>query len=83
MWSSCGRAAGGGRELREFAGTGLESFLRLAFSDASVWMPVFEANRGNLSVHVEGVMQMVRRILDGDAAAFEQAQAFMKRLQQQ
>ncbi|HMC20217.1 MAG TPA: prephenate dehydrogenase/arogenate dehydrogenase family protein [Thermoanaerobaculia bacterium] len=76
------RAAGGGRELRDFAGSGLESFLRLALSDASVWMPVFEANRDNLLPHVEGVMQVARKILDGDANAFGDAQAFMKRLKQ-
>ena len=77
------RVAGGGRELRDFAGPGLETFLRLAASDATVWLPVIEANRGNLSPHVDAVMKLARKIVDGDADAFAQAQAFMKRLKQQ
>ncbi|HEY8131201.1 MAG TPA: prephenate dehydrogenase dimerization domain-containing protein, partial [Thermoanaerobaculia bacterium] len=76
------RAAGGGREIRDFAGSGLETFLRLASSDASVWAPVIDANRENLLPHVEGVIRVVRRILDGDVNAFAEAQEFMNRLKQ-
>ncbi|HEX9407067.1 MAG TPA: prephenate dehydrogenase/arogenate dehydrogenase family protein [Thermoanaerobaculia bacterium] len=74
------RAAGGGRELRDFVGTGLETFLRLASSDASVWSPVFKANRANVTPHVEALLNIVWKILDGDKSAFEQARAFMGKL---
>ncbi|HKB81121.1 MAG TPA: prephenate dehydrogenase/arogenate dehydrogenase family protein [Thermoanaerobaculia bacterium] len=63
-----------------FAGSGLKTFLRLAGSDASVWMPVLEANREAIAPHVEAVMSIVRSILAGDAAAFEQARRIWERL---
>ena len=69
-----------GRELERFAGTGLKTFLRLAESDASVWMPVLTANRENIAADAEELMQAVRAMLDGDASAFELAQQFMRRL---
>ena len=63
-----------------FAGSGLKTFLRLAGSDASVWMPVLEANREAIAPQVEAVMSIVRSILAGDAAAFEQARRIWERL---
>lgn len=74
------RAASGGRDLRDFAGSGLDTFLRLALSEASVWSPIFEMNRDNLAPHIDGVVQIVRRILDGDTAIFEEAQRFVRSL---
>jgi len=47
-----------------------------------VWVPVIDANRDNLSAHVEALMQLIRKIVDGDADAFAQAQRFMERLEQ-
>ena len=63
-----------------FAGSGLRTFLRLAASDASVWMPVFEANRENIARHAAGVEEVVREVLRGDASAFERAQRLWSRL---
>src|SRR5581483_8056727 len=63
-----------------FAGSGLQTFLRLAGSDASVWMPVLEANRANIAPHAEAVAKIVRDILAGDAEAFERAQRLWSRL---
>jgi prephenate dehydrogenase len=67
-----------GRELERFAGTGLKTFLRLAESDASVWMPVLTANRENIAADVDELVRAVRAILDGDAGAFERARHFVK-----
>jgi prephenate dehydrogenase len=64
-----------------FVGSGLRTFLRLAGSDASVWLPVIEANRANIAPHVDAVSKVVRAILDGDSDAFERAQQFWSRLQ--
>jgi len=66
-----------------FAGSGLRTFLRLAASDAGVWQPVLQANRENITPHVEGVTRLVREILNGDATAFDRAQAFMRELKKQ
>lgn len=63
-----------------FAGSGLRTFLRLAGSDASVWMPVLEANRANIAPHAEAVGKIVRAILAGDATAFERARRLWSRL---
>jgi prephenate dehydrogenase len=63
-----------------FAGGGLRTFLRLAGSDASVWMPVVDANRANIAPHAHAVGKIVRDILGGDAAAFERAQRLWSRL---
>ncbi len=75
------RAASGERDLFEFAGSGLTTFLRLAASDASVWAPVIDSNRSNLSPHVEALWRLVRQIVEGDASAFERARAFMVKLE--
>ncbi|PYQ32960.1 MAG: hypothetical protein DMF57_10995 [Acidobacteria bacterium] len=74
------RAAGGGRELLDFAGSGLETFLRLAGSDASVWRPLIESNRANIQSHIDGVLRVVRDILDGDSKAFARAQQLLRDL---
>ena len=74
------RAANGERDLRDFAGPGLETFLRLASSDASVWSSVFEANRDNVMPHAQQVMEIARKILDGDTSTFSAAQRFSRSL---
>ncbi|HLJ74381.1 MAG TPA: prephenate dehydrogenase/arogenate dehydrogenase family protein, partial [Thermoanaerobaculia bacterium] len=63
-----------------FAGTGLQTFLRLAGSDASVWSPVLKANRANIDHAIDAVLGIARKMLDGDKTAFENANAFMSRL---
>jgi len=65
----------------KFAGSGLATFLRLAGSDASVWSPVFEANRENVSAALADVLRIAQQIVDGDAEAFtraKRAQAALK-----
>ncbi len=64
-----------------FVGSGLKTFLRLAGSDASVWLPVLQGNRENLVPHVDAVAEIVREILAGDPTAFERAQRLWARLQ--
>lgn len=66
--------------LERFAGSGLKTFLRLAESDAAVWMPVVAANRENIAPHLDALMDAARAILDGDAGAFERARALVRRL---
>lgn len=61
-----------------FAGPGLRTFLRLAGSEASVWMPILNANRENL--RVDGVIEIVRKIVDGDAASFVKANDLFAKL---
>jgi prephenate dehydrogenase len=63
-----------------FVGEGLRTFLRLAGSDASVWMPVVSANRKRIAPHAEAVAKIAKEILAGDAAAFERAQRLWARL---
>ncbi len=64
-----------------FAGPGLRTFLRLAGSDAAVWSPILEANRGNLEPHAAAVATLVEEIAAGDpAAAFAKANQFFARL---
>lgn len=63
-----------------FAGSGLRTFLRLAESDASVWMPVLLANRENLLAELERVVDAARAILGGDAEAFARARELVRRL---
>lgn len=66
------------RDVAAFAGSGLATFLRLAESDASVWQPTIQANRSNLQPHLDGIMEVVRQILDGDEEAFAKAQHYMR-----
>jgi prephenate dehydrogenase len=63
-----------------FAGSGLRTFLRLAASDASVWMPVFETNRENVRASLDSVLRIAAEMLAGDDAAFARAQELMERL---
>jgi prephenate dehydrogenase len=63
-----------------FIGSGLRTFLRLAGSDASVWMPVLSANSARIAPHADAVQKIAREILAGDAAAFERAQRLWTRL---
>ncbi|HEX9985652.1 MAG TPA: prephenate dehydrogenase/arogenate dehydrogenase family protein [Thermoanaerobaculia bacterium] len=56
-----------------FAGSGLRTFLRLAGSDGSVWAPIVAANREQLARHAEELAKLVRAIIDGDVAAYDQA----------
>jgi prephenate dehydrogenase len=73
-------AALGDDGAARFAGSGLRTFLRLAASDASVWMPVIAANRENIRLDFERLAAEVRAILDGDMEAFERAREFVRRL---
>lgn len=67
------------RDVAQFAGTGLSTFLRLAASDASVWQPTIAANRHNIEPALHELMRIVDQMLGGDDAAFAKAQAFKKR----
>jgi prephenate dehydrogenase len=68
-------------ELLRFAGSGLKTFLRLAGSDAAVWKPVLEANRGNITEHAEAVSGIVRAMLSGDPTeGFAKAQRVWRKL---
>jgi prephenate dehydrogenase len=64
-----------------FAGPGLETFLRLAGSDASVWAPILAANRDNIRAHFERVVAIARDLIDaGPADAFRRANEVHSRL---
>ena len=63
-----------------FVGEGLRTFLRLAGSDGSVWMPVVTTNSKRIAPHAEAVARIAKEILAGDAAAFERAQRLWARL---
>lgn len=63
-----------------FAGTGLRTFLRLAESDASVWMSILGANRDHVDRHLERIIEIVREMLSGDDRPFERARETMKKL---
>ncbi|HWS73312.1 MAG TPA: prephenate dehydrogenase/arogenate dehydrogenase family protein [Thermoanaerobaculia bacterium] len=67
-------------ELLRFAGPGLQTFLRLAGSDASVWAPVVEANRDHLADAAARVSELVQAILGGDSDAFAKARDLYARL---
>ncbi len=67
-------------DAERFGGTGLSTFLRLAGSDASIWSPIFEANRENVSDAVDEVIAIVRKILEGDTDAFARAQRALGKL---
>jgi prephenate dehydrogenase len=68
------------RDLGRFAGSGLKTFLRLAESDPSVWMPVLRANGDNIAPQIDELVRAVRAILDGDESAFDRARQFVRRL---
>jgi prephenate dehydrogenase len=66
-----------------FAGPGLRTFLRLAGSEASVWTPIIEANRENLRPHVDAIAEIVRAVVEGDAArSFAKANDLFAKLRQ-
>ena len=68
-------------DVLRFAGSGLQTFLRLAGSDASVWKSVIDANRANLAPHADAVARVVREIIEGDPSdAFERAQQLWRKL---
>jgi len=60
-----------------FAGTGLQTFLRLAASDASVWQPIIDSNHEAIGRHLAAVIEIARAM---DETAFADAQQFVKRL---
>jgi prephenate dehydrogenase len=69
------------KDFERFAGTGLQTFLRLAASDASVWAPVIEANRDQLKPLAERLSRLVLEIIERDpTAAFAQAQEALRAL---
>lgn len=68
-----------GSDLR-FAGSGLQTLLRLAQSDASVWTPVIAANRAAIAANLDEVVRIAGAILSGDGEAFHDAQQFVRRL---
>src|SRR5438445_381596 len=55
-------------DVDRFAGAGLETFLRLAGSDSSVWAPILEANRDNIRAHFDRVVAIAGRLIDADPA---------------
>ena len=57
-----------------FAGSGLKTFLRLAASDASVWMPVVDGNREAIDKHLAAVIEIARTLYE---RAFTDAQQFV------
>jgi prephenate dehydrogenase len=64
-----------------FAGGGLETFLRLAGSDASVWAPILAANRDNIRAHFDRVVAIAHGLIDGDPyEAFQRANEVHRRL---
>ena len=71
----------GHEDVLRFGGSGLQTFLRLAGSDASVWKPVIEANRANVAPHADEIARLVREIIEGDPTdAFERAQRLWRKL---
>ena len=65
-------------ETAPFGGSGLQTFLRLAASDASVWRPILDANRDNLEPLVGAILSSTHDILSGDDEAFAKAQRFVR-----
>jgi prephenate dehydrogenase len=64
-----------------FSGPGLQTFLRLAGSDASVWSPILAANRENLRPHADAIQRLVQEIVDGDPdSAFTKANQLFEKL---
>lgn len=61
-----------------FAGSGLQTFLRLAESDASVWAPVLKANEANIAPHLDAVLRIAREMLGGDNDPFARARQFVR-----
>src|SRR5207244_2592185 len=55
---------------QRFVGSGLRTFLRLAESDASVWMPVLKANEAHIAPHLDAVLRIAHEMLRGAAGPF-------------
>ena len=68
------------KDVTQFSGSGLATFLRLAESNPSVWRPILDANRPQIERHIEPLVALMRAILDGDDEAFQTARAFARRL---
>ena len=66
-----GRA--GADDLLPFAGTGLQTFLRLAGSEGDIWKPVIEANQQPIAEAARAVEEIVARIIEGEVEPFEAA----------
>jgi prephenate dehydrogenase len=65
------------QDVLRFAGSGLRDFLRLAGSDASVWMPIVDANRANIEPHLDAVLRIAREL---DAETFAAARRIFEKL---
>ncbi len=63
---------------QRFVGSGLQTFLRLAESDASVWSPVLKANEAHIAPHLDAVLRIAREMLRGDDGPFARAQQFVR-----
>src|SRR5438067_4539381 len=68
------------RNAEKFAGSGMRDFLRLAQSHPSVWLPVFSANRGAIERHLEEIVNVAQRIVNGDRELFFHALDFFDKL---
>lgn len=66
--------------LLRFAGPGLQTFLRLAASEAAVWRPILDANREAVAPHLHDVAALAQQILDGDDDAFARARRLFEQL---
>ncbi len=64
-------------DVLRFAGTGLQTFLRLAGSDAGVWMPIVDANADNIAPHVEAIAKLANALTKDD---FDKARAVWRAL---
>jgi prephenate dehydrogenase len=65
------------QDVLRFAGSGLRDFLRLAGSDASVWMSILDANRANIEPHLNAVLRIAREL---DAETFAAARRVFDKL---
>jgi prephenate dehydrogenase len=55
-----------GIDVARFGGSGLRTFLRLAASDATVWEPIVEVNRSNLSAGLQETVRLAEEIVGGN-----------------
>jgi prephenate dehydrogenase len=68
-------------EDKRFLGSGAKTFLRLAGSEAAVWAPILETNRGNIRAHFERFVEIARAVIDDDPEeAFRRANQLWKEL---
>lgn len=64
-------------ETLRFAGSGLQTFLRLAGSDAAVWTPILDANADNIAPHVDAIARLANALTKDD---FDKARAVWRAL---